>query len=605
MGGICDSKKNSTKEIVECDTYHAKPIPESINEKLYNSIAKIKTDDGVIGTGFFMKIEINKNILKFLFTCHHIISENNIKSQGLISLVYGKKGQETKNALILSKEKRNIITFPNEDVTMIEIIEEDNIAADKYLSPNLSYIHGYDKYIDNYYYLAGYPNDYDERCSSSGKIIKLKEEILPDYKFVHTLHTKPGSSGSPLCNELCEVVGIHTSGNASRKINYGTFIGHILNKLSHYNFKTNIPMINNMNINNIPYHMDYEDDNTMNNFMPNNMNDIMGQNMNNNMNAFMDNHMWNNITNFNKNHIIIFHLKNAYYYKFFEFGKITFYCSENDLISKLCEKFTEKCKIKNINWIYTNILDGKVLNPMNTVKEQFNTSPMGNTNPNFNYIPDCINVDVSFPDRESSKIMNIYQKIKEVDDELYNDEIFTIHLRYRPHSEEKIYFCKKEKYSFILSIKIKLADLSYFADKFFSKLFGKNDKLYKLIEYCKQSCKQNFNYNFDESNKFYIKGKEINMNLTFEEAGLKNDSIIYVWKDSEFWNVSFHLSNGIKFWIQTKPYELISTLIEKCRNKINNYDKNITFLYNANNLDINETVAGFGLMDNSIITVII
>ncbi len=62
--------------------------------------------------------------------------------------------------------------------------------------------------------------------------------------------------------------------------------------------------------------------------------------------------------------------------------------------------------------------------------------------------------------------MKIYQKIKEVDDELDN-EIFTIHLRYYFSSMDKIYFCKKEKYSFILSIKNKLADLSYFADEFF------------------------------------------------------------------------------------------------------------------------------------------
>ena len=542
-----------------------------------------------------MKIEINKNILKFLFTCNHIISENNINNQELISLVYGKKGKETKNALVLSKEKRNIITFPNEDVTMIEIIEEDNIAADKYLSPNLSYIHGYDKYIDNYFYLAGYPNDYDERCSSSGKIIKLKEEILPDYKFVHTLHTKPGSSGSPLCNELCEVVGIHTSGNASRKINYGTFIGHILNNLSNYNFKTNIPMINNMNLNNMPYHMDYGNDNKMNIFMPNNMNDIIVQNMNNNMVAYIDYDILNNINNLNKNndYTIVFELKNAYYCKFLNLSPITINCSENDLISKVCKKFTEKCKIKNINWIYT--YRRQVLNHMNTVKEAFH-HPMDN--------PHGINVDVSYPDRESGKIMKIYQKIKEVDDELDN-EIFTIHLRYYFSSRDKIYFCKKEKYSFILSIKNKLADLSYFADEFFSKLFDKNDKLYKLIEYCKQSCKQNNNYNFDESNKFYLKDKKINMNLTFEEAGLKNDSIIYVWKDSEFWNIIFQHPSGNAFTILAKPYELISTLIEKCRNKMNNYDKNIDFLYNTKSLDRNTTVAACGLIDYSKILIYI
>ena len=463
--GICDNKSDSKKGVNECDTYHAKPIPESINDKLYNSIVKIKTNYGLIGTGFFMKIEINRNISKFLFTCNHIISENNIRNKNLINIIYGKKGQEAKNALVLSQEKRNILTFVDEDVTMIEIIEEDNIAADKYLSPNLSYIHGYDKYIDNYYYLAGYPNDYDERCSSSGKIIKLDGEILPVYKFVHTLHTKPGSSGSPICNELCEVVGIHTSGNETKIINYGTFIGHILKNLSHYNFKRNIPMINNMNINDMPYGMDYGNNNKMNIFMPNNMNNIAGQNMNNNMNAYMDFYMWNNVMDLNKmnNHKMVFYFENACYLKFLKLCPITINCSENDLIWKVCEKFTEKCRIKNINFIF-KFYNNQAVNLMNTIKEEFN-------NPMFFSIPDYINVNVSYSDR-------IYQKLRDVDNELGN-EILTIHFKNKYFSD-KIYVCKKEKYSFILSLKNKLADLSWVADEFFSKLvLSKNDKLYK------------------------------------------------------------------------------------------------------------------------------
>ena len=117
------------------------------------------------------------------------------------------------------------------------------------------------------------------------------------------------------------------------------------------------------------------------------------------------------------------------------------------------------------------------MNPMNTVKEEF-YSQMGD------YLPDCINVDVSYPDSETNKIMKIYQKVKEVDNELDN-EIFSIHLRYIFSSQDTIYVCKKEKYSFILSIQNKLADLSYIADDFFSRLvLSKNDKLNKIIEYC-------------------------------------------------------------------------------------------------------------------------
>ena len=94
------------------------------------------------------------------------------------------------------------------------------------------------------------------------------------------------------------------------------------------------------------------------------------------------------------------------------------------------------------------------------------------------------------------------------------------------------------------------------------------------------------------------------MNLNFEEVGLKNNSNIYVWKDSEFWNILFGDFNGKTTIILAKPYELISTLIEKYRNKINNSDKNLNFLFNGNSLNRNLTVAGSGLCDNDKIVVI-
>ena len=51
-----------------------------------------------------------------------------------------------------------------------------------------------------------------------------------DYKFSHTLFTNFGSSGSPICNENGNVIGIHTSGD-EKKINYGIFIGRIIDTL--------------------------------------------------------------------------------------------------------------------------------------------------------------------------------------------------------------------------------------------------------------------------------------------------------------------------------------------------------------------------------------
>ena len=77
----------------ECDTGYAKSIPEDINDKLYNSIVKIILNNGLKATGFFMKIKINREI-KCLFTCKHVIGQNDINNKININLYYDKKDKE-------------------------------------------------------------------------------------------------------------------------------------------------------------------------------------------------------------------------------------------------------------------------------------------------------------------------------------------------------------------------------------------------------------------------------------------------------------------------------------------------------------------------------
>ena len=237
-------KKNNEKNNIykdkihikeECDTNHAKLIPENINDKLYNSIVKIILNNGIKATGFFMKIKINREI-KCLFTCKHVIGQNDFNNKININLYYGKKDKENYRQIKLDRNIRFMKVF-DEDVTLIEIIENDKISEDKYLDVDLNYQHGYDKYKDKdkNFYLAGYPKDYNTRSISSGKI----QEIISDYEFSHTLDTKEGSSGSPICNENGDVIGIHTSGDEKNKINYGIFIGKIIDTLKNQSIVNN------------------------------------------------------------------------------------------------------------------------------------------------------------------------------------------------------------------------------------------------------------------------------------------------------------------------------------------------------------------------------
>ena len=188
-----------------------------------------------IGTGFFIKTNINGKICKCLCTNNHIISQEYVDSNKEFNFYYGKKNNETKKTIKLDSKKRFIACFKEpKDVCLIEIIKNDNIPEDKYLLPDLNYKHGFNTYENKKFYLAGYPRGNNqflgERHISSGKIKEIK-----GFQFSHTLDKSSGSSGSPIClinNQ--NIIGLHKSGSKSRPINYGTFIGIILDDLEKY-----------------------------------------------------------------------------------------------------------------------------------------------------------------------------------------------------------------------------------------------------------------------------------------------------------------------------------------------------------------------------------
>ena len=117
------------------------------------------------------------------------------------------------------------------DATVIEILPEDEIPEDKYLYPDMNYINGYEQYIKMEVYTAGYPrvDAYNgEKHFSTGMI-----KVLKDKKghFSHDCPTKKGSSGSPLLNISQQVIGIHYGCNERQTMNFGIFIGEIIENL--------------------------------------------------------------------------------------------------------------------------------------------------------------------------------------------------------------------------------------------------------------------------------------------------------------------------------------------------------------------------------------
>jgi len=209
-------------------------IPEEITDVLSNSIARIEykiesSNDNIISTGFFIKLNIKGKLFNFLFTCKHSVGEKEIQSEIEITIYFGKSKKEKNVNIKLDKRQRFIIALKNLDVTVIQILPKDNISKDKYLLPDYNYLSGNSDYKNKQIYIGGYPNviiHKKEKHYSSGVI----RSIIKNYHFLHSADTRAGSSGSPIINSDKKVIGIHNG--AYEKLNSGTFISSIINELA-------------------------------------------------------------------------------------------------------------------------------------------------------------------------------------------------------------------------------------------------------------------------------------------------------------------------------------------------------------------------------------
>ena len=131
--GVGASIYEDNRRINEICTNHANLITEGASDILYNSIVKIRIQEKIIGTGFFMKIKTNEKFNYYLLTCNHVIDERYINSKDIIDIFFGKMNKEIQIKIKLDINERNIITFkPPTDIILIEILDLDNIPKDKY-----------------------------------------------------------------------------------------------------------------------------------------------------------------------------------------------------------------------------------------------------------------------------------------------------------------------------------------------------------------------------------------------------------------------------------------------------------------------------------------
>ena len=220
-------------------------VPIDLINKVRKSICKItikNRNSDIYGTGFFMDL---KNSKKYLLTNYHVINPKE-NDDIEIEIYNGKKMK-----LDFSNNRYYCYLYKPKDIIIIEIKNYDRIFHDiKLLDYDMNYMNGYYQYIDRDVFTVGYPGG-RYASNGSGTIKKISR-----YEFEHDISTEPGSSGSPILLltgdvHTKQVIGIHKSGDKTNPINYGTFIGEIINYLNIKQKKRD--RINSKNINNVDH----------------------------------------------------------------------------------------------------------------------------------------------------------------------------------------------------------------------------------------------------------------------------------------------------------------------------------------------------------------
>jgi hypothetical protein len=157
----------------------------SIIYKVIKSICKISYSNKYT-FGFLIKLNIEGKEIYCLITNGHIIKNEMIESNEIISLYY-----DINNKLIkikLDKNERFITIDIDMDIMLIEIIMKDNIEEEFFLFPNMNKIN----YINEDIYIPQYPNGKNIKYSK-GKIKNIN-----NHELIYDLNSKLNSSSFPI-----------------------------------------------------------------------------------------------------------------------------------------------------------------------------------------------------------------------------------------------------------------------------------------------------------------------------------------------------------------------------------------------------------------------
>ena len=221
---------------------------EKIVEQMKRSVCKIYSN-GSTGTGFFAKIPYKNELVKVLITNNHVLGENEVKIDKIITYIINNNENDKKSIKI--DNKRKIYTNKGLDVTIIEINEnKDNVHDFIELDDDIiNYMDlSKEEIIDNYkniyknesIYILNYMNG-ERILVSYGLISQINEENGINHKCI----TGYGSSGAPILSlRNNKLIGLHYGSSNDYDYNKGTLIIYAIREFNKMENTVNKKKIN-------------------------------------------------------------------------------------------------------------------------------------------------------------------------------------------------------------------------------------------------------------------------------------------------------------------------------------------------------------------------
>ena len=182
------------------------------------SICKIMKNEIPQGTGFLCNISGHSKKRKALITAYHVVGEEDLKIGNNIKITFDDNNKEIK--IIKIDKKRYIYASEEYDITIIEVIDTDNLKNYNYLEIDENIYNDIDfnkNYNNQNIYILHYPKGLLSSFSDN-IFIKIDEDDI----IYHLCSTEHGSSGAPILSlDTFKVIGIHL-GNGNFNIDLFT-----------------------------------------------------------------------------------------------------------------------------------------------------------------------------------------------------------------------------------------------------------------------------------------------------------------------------------------------------------------------------------------------